>query len=111
MLRLGSRESSFSQRKISRDLDDRGNDVRRACYAEDKARDESRKMCVFPNTKDSERPIDGYGQEREKKPNFRQRLDLIDLTPERIDRKSRNEAKINAKAPSAHAERFALYKE
>ena len=89
---------------ISRDLDDRGYDEGCAGYAEDHSCNKSRSVVIFPDAEDGKRPVDGYGHEREEEPKSRDRLDLVDISPEWVNCKAGEQAEIDSETPRANRE-------
>ena len=73
---------------ISRDLDYCRDDEHRAGNTENEACYKPGPLRIFPDAENGQRPVDADRNEREKQPESRQRLDLIDPAPERIDRES-----------------------
>lgn len=59
-------------------------------------------MCVFPKAEHRQRPVDPDRDERREKPCPRQRLDIIDPSPQGICQQARKESEINPETTRAH---------
>lgn len=75
-------------RYVSRDLNEGGHHECRAGESEDKAGDEACRKGIFPDAENAQRPINADRHKRQKKPESRDRFDLVDRPPQRINEKS-----------------------
>lgn len=89
----------FSQ--IPENLDERRNDKNRARRAENQTREKPRVSRIFPDVESAERPVNSDRNHREKQPEARQRLDIVDFSQYRVDQKAEREPEINAETARA----------
>jgi len=73
-----------AEAEVSTYLDYGRDDIGGTGDTKDQAGEKAREVRVFPDAKDGQRPVDTDRNERQEKPDPRQRFDVIDLSPERI---------------------------
>ena len=74
--------------QIPENLDERRNDIDCACRTQDQACQKTRKMRVFPNPENAERPVNPDRNHRQKQPKTRQGFDLVNFANQWIDQKA-----------------------
>ena len=59
-------------------------------------------MCVFPDSEDRQRPIYRYRNQRKEQPESRDRLDLVDRTPEGVNKYARRQSEVDSETARAY---------